>query len=109
MIRYQQQVCPRCGGTGQVDHRHQMVSCPLCGGRKTINDFDHPLDEDDQRAPPAVSSAELLAHVFPRCGVAGGPLPRRRRSPWTPNPVTTVIWGEPYRPDIGGAAARKTR
>jgi hypothetical protein len=76
MIRYHQQVCHHCQGTGLV-RRQEMheQTCPLCFGRGRINDFDHPIDEEgEQRPPPTQTSVALLARVVPLGGATSGKL-----------------------------------
>ncbi|MAS34371.1 MAG: hypothetical protein CL610_10210 [Anaerolineaceae bacterium] len=67
MIRYHQQVCSHCQGSGSVQRAHQLtVTCPLCYGKGAINDFTRPIkDELEQRGPPAVTTVLLLSKWVP--------------------------------------------
>ncbi|MBZ0300647.1 MAG: hypothetical protein K8J31_12940 [Anaerolineae bacterium] len=80
MIRYHQQICPHCQGSGLVRRGGLFEhTCPLCCGRGTINDFDRPIDDlDEGRAPPLHASVRLLARVVPLGGKTSGWLLHKR-------------------------------
>lgn len=103
MIRYHQQECPHCHGSGSVQrHSGLTMTCPLCWGKGTINNFDRPIEEPTRpEKSAAIPTHTLLARVTPIGKKPTTALLSNRHGSIRPHRSTSETLGEDYEPVAG--------